>query len=401
MLLLLLFAAHASAESGQSPSAAPLEASTTGYWSRSHDIPDFNTTVSAAIASTDTTSATRRFERVMDSLGANRIQLDRRFLSEAAPSVSWPAAGQAVWELPKSKQESLLAALRKRAGCNYVRVRDTPSPHEELSSKRDGLLQEANSHFEITASTVVRSFLEAELQTLNRLLWLDKVASANIGLFITIAPPGRSPPYVDAPILHLRPPQTIFAANDPALGEVHLSSASNPFPFAFWNRTSPSGEARTEATIVVDMTGDPKYHTQDFGEEVPKKVARFGASGYSSASEFLKFPGWEKYDTKWPPLYFTIPRKKLDSLRDGLAPGSKLLYWSQSDESAAAFASAARKRELLSAERLRLDQPLKSAPLTRALIDAELERLKPFAEKSVAQAGTAVVRIILAIRRTP
>ena len=366
----------------------PLETLTTGYWSHPHDIPDFYTTVSVGIVSSNTASATRRFERAMDFLDARRIRVDPRLLEEPFTGSGWPAEGQTVWLMAKSKQKQLDKALHKQAGCNYIRVRDISSPRAELVSKHDGLLKETSSHFEIVSSSIVRSFLEAELQTLNRLLWRDKLAAERIGLYVTIAPPSQSPPYVDAPTLHLLPQQTIFASGDPALGEIHLSSAPNKFPFAFWDRSSPVGEARPEATIVVDVTGDPNYHTERFGEQIPKRVARFEAAAYFSSGKFLEFPGWQRFDVKWPPFYFTLPEKKLDALRADLAPGASLLYWSQSQESANAFAAAAQKRALLLGERERLGQVLQSAPFVRALMDAELDRLKPLEEKFSSEVGT-------------
>ena len=392
--------APAISQSAESTAPAPsLAALTTGYWLRRYDIPEFYSTISAGIASTDPALASRKLEAVLTGLGADRVAVDKKLVAEGIAGGQWPAEGQTVWEIPSSKAANVEAALRRQKGFNYIKKRKADSPRNELILKHDGLLREANEHFEIIASTTLRTFLESELQALNQLLWRDRVSQADVGVFVTIAPPGKSPPYVDAPSGRLRASQTLFAQGDPAWGEIHLSSASNPFPFAFWNRVSPEGEARTEATIVIDMSGDPNYHTERFGEQVPKKAARFGATAYSSSGKFLEFPGWQGFDILWPPMYFTIPLAKLTAFRDGMAPGALLVYWGQSEESAVTFAAASKKRGLLLGERERLVRVLQATPLTRTLVDAEIDRLRPLAEKFAAQNGTAAVRVILATRR--
>ncbi|HXS99379.1 MAG TPA: hypothetical protein VN915_01760 [Elusimicrobiota bacterium] len=375
---------------GENPQA--LESLTTAYWVRSYEIPDYYKTVAAAIPDKDPQSAFRRWQERLKSLGARRITLKSVISGWRGRNAEFPARGQSVWEIPTSSVAALVGLLNSEPKLEFMNVRDRPYlPHSEFLSKREALLGEIAGNPPLLDSDPIRSLVEKELQTLNILLHKDDRARDTTALLISFGLPGGIPPLVDFPDHRLQNVGGAWARAEIEFrnAEVNLSTRTSPYTPQYWKRSALMGTPLRVFNVILQVKDSKTAR-----EKVDKLQKKFkiDLKGFNTSGAYVTTVGNLTLGSGVP---IAIESSRAMTLKKKLISIGDIATWTPASGGQEDYAAAAEKFTLLKTEARSLATTLKMAPATRTLVNSEIERLRPYADKNAAAQGKEVIVVFI------
>lgn len=372
---------------------APLEASTTAYWSRTYDIQDCFIRVGVTIPVADPPAARKAWEEKLVALGARRLGIQTpRYLGRVL--LQWPDATQSAWIMPAPALDGFLRDVRHVRGVTIKNGAAAPDYRGELQAKRKALLDESTANPELVASEIVRSLLEYELGFFADHLALDDMGRRDSALLLTIAPPGQSPPFDDFPRGRLgTPPMILFSGHETI---VSLSSSTRRFPAGYWVRTPIYAPSLLQGNLDLEVA--------DVWKSTPAIAAAALRAGFrrSDVQVFISpAVGQSSSSVVRTTLVFDGEDSRLQRARELVSRCGRMIRWDLLEGDRRVHAAAAAKAKLLADELHRLSPVLSRAPATRALLSAELARLTPPALRYAQEAGRARLEVTISPTGNP